>query len=366
MKTTMTTDSSWRNMIAKKYGKDTIRSAETLSVREYRGSGSLALDVALGGGWGKRTIVQLTGLQSAGKTLLFDLAAICAQRDGKRSLIFDFEGSYDKRRFISMGGDPSMLDVINHENTNRPMLFAEDAFDMAKIILPATDEYACIAFDSTGAMVSIHEYEKKMDKGQEANTPFLTASAITSGLKILVGMIARSPSAPTVFFVSQGRDNIGFNGFGYGPPPDKQTGGRALEFFASTRVKVSRGDIFKGDIIGGEKDVEVGHVTKVKVNKNKCNNMQGRVAQFDLYHDGEFHGIDRVGELAKLAVFTRVIKQSGSWYDLPNKERCQGFDALKKRLGEPGPNALFHEIERATRTALAAVMDERREPNEEE
>lgn len=352
--------SVWMRDLSKRYGDKFIMPADEKEPVEYRSSGSLALDVALGGGWGKGGIVQLTGPEGGGKTLLFDMAAVEAQREGKRALIFDFEGTYDVERFKALGGDPTMLDYIGHENID-PMLFADTAFDIAKSILTKSDEYGVLCFDSTGAMITIAEYEKKMEKGQEAQSPFLTAKAISDGLKILVGMIRHNPARPTVFMVSQGRDNIGAMGFKGGPPPDKQTGGRALRYYASAVVQVRKGDRMKiDDELGGE--AEVGSVTRVTVKKNKCNGNQGRVAEFDVYYAGEVRGLDRISELAKLAVYAKVITRAGAWYTFET-QRWQGLEAVKDALQD---DTLFNQVTALTKAALAAILEVDNENQESE
>lgn len=340
----------------------TLKTAADLKPRTYRGSGSIALDVALGGGWGKRSVVQLMGVEGSGKTLLFDLAAIEAQQvEGKKSLIFDFEGTYDKRRFELLGGDPSMLDVIDHGSVGKlPMLFIETAFDIFKIVA-RTDTYACICFDSTGAMVTLAAYEKKEKEGQDASTPFGIAKTMSEGLAIATGLISRSPSEPTVFFVSQGRDNIGARSFNGIPAEDKQTGGRALPFYASTRVKVRKGETYKGDIDGGEKDVEVGHVTKVTVKKNKCNGVQGRTALFDIYHAGGIYGIDKIDELVKLSTFVGTVEKSGGWLKF-NGESMREAE-LKERLAD---SETYRTLYASTREALARAMDTSTSPDEDD
>lgn len=356
----------WRKEIEKKYGRGAIKSGSDIKPRQYRGTGSIALDVALGSGWPRRAIVQLCGKESSGKTLLFDMAAIEAQRvEGLRSLIFDFEGTYDKKRFSALGGDLSMLDVIDHESVNRPMLFSEDAFDVCKALFKAESPHACICFDSTGAMVSIHQYEAKLE-GQEKQTMYSNARVMSDGLPVIGGTLFKSPSEPTIFFISQGRDNFGATAIRGIPPRDKQTGGRALPFYAITRVNVSKSDVFKGDLSDDEtgqdeKGVEVGHKTRVQVWKNKANHVQGRTAEFDVYTEGEAIGVDRIDELAQLAIYTRVVQQAGSWYEIPDlsgecrePQRFQGITKLKESLAD---QELFKLIDVATRAKLAQMMD---------
>ena len=343
---------TWLKPILKKYGDTSVKEGGELEPPEYRSSGSLALDVALGGGWIKSSIVQLTGPEGGGKTLLFDMAAVETQRtEKKRALIFDFEGTYSIERFKALGGDPELLDYIGHDSID-PMLFADTAFDIAKdILLEKNSNYGVVCFDSTGAMMTIREFEKRMEKGDEADTPFLTAKAIARGIGILIGMVKNNPSKPTVFFVSQGRDNVNAASF-KGPPQDKQTGGRALPYFASTIVDVRKGDRFKADDELG-REAEVGSVTRVRVRKNKGNGNQGRIAEFDVYYAGEVRGLDRISELAKLAVYSKVISRSGAWYNYGDL-KWQGLEAVKDALED---DALFDAIKIKTQAALDKMME---------
>jgi recombination protein RecA len=341
--------------LSKEFGEGSITLATALKVREYRSSGSIAVDVALGGGWGKSTIVDVVGKQSAGKTLLFELAAVAAQRnENKPSCIFDYEGTFDPKRFIDLGGDPDGLAIIRAENFTDKVgpLFLEWAADMMKIQL-RRQMFACICHDSTAAMVSESEYNIKEEKGEVAATMAYTARGMSSVLRQVVGtgLVARSGS--TVFYLSQMRDNIGARGFKGMPPPDKRTGGRALPFYASTQIEVSRGDLFKADVetVGiVSKDTEVGHETKIRVRKNKNNAVQGRVTSFDIYSEGDVIGFDRVGELAQLAILTGAVIKRGNYYDVPGgvqMETVHGKDALTDYL-RANDNAFAHVFKLTT------------------
>jgi recombination protein RecA len=350
----------------KEFGDGSITIASKLKPREYRSSGSIAVDLALGGGYGKSTIVDVIGKQSAGKTLLFELAAVTAQKvENKPSCIFDFEGTFDPSRFILLGGDLSGLTLIRAENFSDKVgpLFMDWAADMMKAIL-TTGRFACIANDSTAAMVSKAEYNIKEEKGEEAATMAYTARGMSSILRQIVGTGILARSGTTVFYMSQMRDNIGGRSFGGRPIPDKRTGGRALPFYAATQLEISRGDTFTADVdVSGvmAKDAEVGHETKVRVRKNKLNGKQGRVASFDLYSEGEVRGLDAVGELARLCVLTGVVEKGGTWYSFPNGERVQGKDAVEEQLANPD---VFESIYALTRARLELSMQEHALPEE--
>ena len=333
-----------------------VKLASDLKPKEYRSSGSMALDVALGGGYAHGTIVDVVGKESSGKSLLFELAAIVAQREEQKpSCLFDFESTFDLTRFESLGGDTSQLYVVTGQDLN---LFIETAMDMMKIQLHH-QMFACICLDSTSAMVSKAEYDIKEAKGEEASTMAYTARGLSSMLRQLVGTGLVMRSGATIFFISQLRADIGGRGFKGMPPPDKPTGGKALRFYASNQLEVRRGEIWKGDIQRDsgrvDEDIELGHETVIRVRKNKNNNRQGRVATFDLYTDGEVRGLDQVAELAQLAIATGVIIKAGSWLTLPSGARVQGKDALADTLRADGP--LAAEVKKLTLAQLEMAQE---------
>lgn len=329
--------------VNEEFGEGTLIPASQLPQnREYRSSGSISVDIALGGGWSRGVIVDVVGRQAAGKTLMFDLAAVEAQRSEKKpSVIFDFEHAYDIRRFEMLGGDLSQLHVVRSENfADGKNMFVEWCADMLKMLLDSK-KYACIGIDSTGAMVSKAEFDLKEEKGQEYVGVAYTARAMSDLLRQIVGTGLLARSGTTLFFMSQMRDNIGARVIRGMPIPDKRTGGRALPHYASVQIEVIRGETIKGNT-PQEKQIEYGHETKVRVRKNKCNARQGRVAMFEVYTEGELKGLDRATELTRMAVVVGVIERRGKWYMLPNGDKLNGFDAAVEVV--KNNVALFREM----------------------
>jgi recombination protein RecA len=364
-----TTQADWLKVFDKQF-PGMLRTGSEIEPITYRTSGSLACDVAYGGyGIPRGRVIHLMGKEGAGKTRLFELAAIAAQDEGLRSALFDFEGTFDPYRFESLGGNLDMLDLITADNVKdkrAPLLFGETGMEMAKLILQMSDTHAYVCFDSTGAMVSKSEYDIADADYEKVSYGVHTANLISKGLRILVGsgLLARSTNKISAFFVSQSRDNIGVRGFKGMPPPDKATGGRALPFYASLRLEVSKGETIKADVTDddtgrSEKQVEVGHVAKVRVRKNKCNAIQGRVAELNFYTEGSLRGLDRVGELARLAVYCGVLVQTGSWFTPAISEvdpfRIQGKEQMREAL--TNDKGLYDTLRDVTRERLAKMMD---------
>ena len=120
------------------------------------------------------------------------------------------------------------------------------------------------------------------------------------------------------------------------------------------RVKADVSDDETGQ---ADRDVEIGHATIAKVKKNKLNGVQNRTAEFMCYTLGGVVGIDRYAELASLAIYTKVIKQSGSWFEMSNESvniRVQGMAKLVEALRVA---ETFHIVDIQTRAILAKMMD---------
>lgn len=122
--------------------------------------------------------------------------------------------------------------------------------------------------------------------------------------------------------------------------PETTTGGRALKFYASTRLDIRR--------ISAIKDGEevIGSRVKVKVVKNKVA-PPFREAEFDIIY-GE--GISRLGSLLDLGVTHKVVEKSGAWYAFGGERIGQGRENAKRFLQE-NP-AVADEIEGKLRAAL--------------
>jgi recombination protein RecA len=171
-----------------------------------------------------------------------------------------------------------------------------------------------VVIDSVAALVPKAEIEGEMGDSHVG----LQARLMSQALRKLAGAINRSQTS--VVFINQIREKIGVM-FGN---PETQPGGRALKFYASTRLDIRRvGAIKDGDAL-------VGNRCRVKVVKNKVA-PPFKQAEFDIMY-GE--GISVEGLLLDLGVEHKVVDKSGAWYSYDDTRLGQGRENGKLFLKE--------------------------------
>lgn len=112
--------------------------------------------------------------------------------------------------------------------------------------------------------------------------------------------------------------------------PETTTGGNALKFYASQRLKVSGSEKTEGkNATTGEKEY-VGKITKVSVVKNKVA-PPFRDAEMEIEYGV---GISRLGEILDIGDKTWVVKKAGAFYSYGETRLGQGRDNSKKFLAE--------------------------------
>jgi recombination protein RecA len=141
---------------------------------------------------------------------------------------------------------------------------------------------------------------------------------MSQALRKLAGTINRSQT--TAIFINQIREKIGVM-FG---SPETTPGGRALKFYASTRIDVRRIESIKD---GQE---AIGNRVRAKIVKNKVA-PPFRLAEFDIMF-GE--GISREGSLLDVAVEHDIVRKSGAWYTYEDDQLGQGRENAKRFLRE--------------------------------
>jgi recombination protein RecA len=294
--------------IEKQFGKGSIMKlgeAHAVSV-ETTPTGSLSLDLALGGGIPKGRIIEVYGPESSGKTTLTLHAIAEVQKAGGTAAFIDAEHALDPAYAKRIGVDVENLLLSQPDNGEQALEITETLVRSSAVDL--------IVVDSVAALVPRAEIEGDMGDPQMG----LQARLMSQALRKLTGVISRSKT--TVIFINQIRMKIGVM-FGN---PETTTGGNALKFYASVRMDIRRiSQIKSGDSV-------IGNRARVKVVKNKIA-PPFREAEFDIMYN---QGISTAGDILDLAVNNNIVEKAGAWFAYGGEKIGQGREAAKTYLQE--------------------------------
>ena len=285
-------------------------------------SGSLSLDLALGGGIPKGRIVEVYGPESSGKTTLTLHAVAEIQKQGGTAAFIDAEHALDPAYAERIGVNIGTLLVAQPDN-------GEQALEIVETLV-RSNAVDLIVVDSVAALVPQAEIEGDMGVSHMG----LQARLMSQALRKLTGVINKSHT--TVIFINQLRMKIGIM-FGN---PETTTGGNALKFYASVRLDIRR----ISQIKSGEE--VVGNRARVKVVKNKIA-PPFREAEFDIMYNV---GISREGDTLDLAVTHGIVGKSGAWFEYEGSKIGQGREAAKQYLIDHQDD--LKKIEKAVRAAV--------------
>ena len=325
------------SQIEKQYGKGSImRLGDEGGVQEVEAisTGSLAVDAALGiGGLPKGRIVEISGPEGAGKTMLSLHAIRESQKRGGTAAFIDAEHALDVSFARRIGVDVENL-IISQPDSGEQALEIVDT-------LVRSGAFDVIVVDSVAALVPQAELEGDMGDSHMG----LHARLMSQALRKLAGSINRSHTC--LIFLNQLRMKIGVM-FGN---PETTTGGRALPFYSSVRIDIRRIARVK------DGDLDIGNRTRVKVVKNKVA-PPFREAEFDLIFHGDSIGISWEGDLVDIGVDKGLVEKSGAWFSYNGERLGQGRDNAKEFLREHPEIAAEIEHKLRGELGLEAVVEQ--------
>uniref|UniRef100_A0A7S0WUZ5 Uncharacterized protein n=1 Tax=Pyramimonas obovata TaxID=1411642 RepID=A0A7S0WUZ5_9CHLO len=310
------------------YGKGTIMKmgdAKFMQTETFP-SGSMTLDLALGGGYPKGRIVEIYGPESSGKTTLALHAMAEMQKLGGTAAFIDAEHAFDADYAAALGVNTDDL-LVSQPSSGEMALEVVDR-------LVRSGAVDVIAVDSVAALVPQAEIEGEMGLVQVGTQ----ARLMSQGLRKLVQNASKGKC--TVIFINQIRHKIGVF---YGSP-ETTSGGNALKFYASVRI-----DIRRIGFVKGPNGIEVGNRVRTKIVKNKVARPY-QVAESDLMYGT---GLSFVGSLLDCAETCSVVDRKGAWYSYGKTRLGQGRDKSIQFL-EENPE-VCSKIEAATRASQKAI-----------
>lgn len=317
------------SQIEKSHGKGSIMKlgdAKRVAI-ETIPTGSLSLDIALGGGVPRGRIVEIYGPESSGKTTLSLHILGEAQKKGGQAAFIDAEHAMDPEYASRIGVDTSNLLVSQPDS-------GEQALEIVETLV-RSNALDIIVVDSVAALTPRAEIEGDMGDAHMG----LQARLMSQALRKLTSSISKSKT--TVIFINQIRMKIGVM-FGN---PETTTGGNALKFYSSVRMEIrSKGKIENGT--GEGKEVS-GNRVRVKVVKNKVA-PPFKTAEFDIMYK---KGISFEGDLVDLSSKYEITRKSGSFYSYKELKLGQGRENVKEFLMKN--KKVAKEIEKEIRDKVA-------------
>ena len=158
-------------------------------------SGSLSLDLALGGGYPKGRIIEIYGPESSGKTTLALHAIAEIQKQGGQAAFIDAEHALDPAYAKKIGVNTAELLISQPDN-------GEQALEICETLV-RSNAVDLIVVDSVAALVPQAEIDGDMGDSQMG----LQARLMSQAMRKLTGIISKSKA--TVIFINQIRMKIG-------------------------------------------------------------------------------------------------------------------------------------------------------------
>lgn len=292
--------------LQKKFGKEVIAGNNQQGV-DFISSGSLSLDMALGGGYARGRLIEIRGYESSGKTTLALTACREAQKEtGKAVVYIDKENAIDMDYVEALGVDISPDKFLLTQPGT-----AEECLEIIREVIKSKDVCA-VVMDSVAAMFPKCYLEADVGDAKMG----VLARLMSAWLPGFVGDVKANNLL--LIFINQFREKIGI---AYGNPTTTP-GGKALGFYTSQILEVTKAGVI------GDKGEETANHVKVKVCKNKVAPPL-RKAEFDIRF-GE--GIDRASEVLQVAIDHKIIEKAGSFYKYQGTNIGQGAERARESL----------------------------------
>lgn len=319
------------SQIERNFGKGAIMKmgeAQKITV-ETIPTGSVSLDIALGGGIPRGRVVEIFGPESSGKTTLTLHIIAEAQKRGGQAAFIDAEHALDPEYARKIGVDVDNLLISQPDS-------GEQALEITETLV-RSNAIDVIVVDSVAALTPKAEIEGDMGDSHMG----LQARLMSQALRKLTSSISKSRT--TVIFINQMRMKIGVM-FGN---PETTTGGQALKFYSSVRMDIrSIGKIEDGT---GEEKKILGNRVRVKIVKNKIA-PPFRTAEFDILYN---KGISYTGDIIDLATKYEIARKSGAFYTYKDMKLGQGRENAKSFL--EGNQKILKEMEKELHAAFAQI-----------
>ena len=280
-------------------------------------------------------IVEIAGLPATGKSFMAAQIAANAQKMGIRVVYFDAESSLDPEFLIRAGCDLAELPYVQAVSVEKVLGIIED------VMAADPEQKFLFIWDSIAATACEKDIEGDFDpQSSMAVKPRIFSKAFPK----LTIPLANQQS--TLLLINQLKTNITRNVAEAMTTPLKAPGGKAIEFFCSLRIWLTKRKA-KNAFITDDTGFRIGSEVKVKLEKSRFGT-EGRNCTFKILWGSD------VGIQDEESWFTAIklsgsdrFKQSGAWYSiLDQKGNEYKFQASKwsEKLQDEKFRKIVYEI----------------------
>jgi len=264
-------------------------------------TGCAMLDVAISnrpyGGLPVGRITEVTGLEQSGKSLVSAHLLAETQRQGGVAVLIDTETAVSREFLEAIGVDVAKLLYVSADSVEQIFEFTETIIE--KVRTTQKDKLVTIVVDSVAAASTKNELAADYGKDGYATDK---AIIISKAMRKITNLIGRQKI--TLVFTNQLRQKMNAM-FG---DPWTTSGGKALAFHASVRLRLKNMGQIKQKVNGNDKTI--GMKVRCQVIKNRMGPPL-RAADFEIFFD---RGIDNFGSWLGVMKENKLVKQAGAWY----------------------------------------------------
>jgi recombination protein RecA len=271
-------------------------------------TGCAMLDVAISnrpyGGLPVGRIVEITGLEQSGKSLVSAHLLAETQKLGGVAVLIDTETAVSREFLEAIGVDVSKLLYVSADSVEQIFDFTETIIE--KVRETSKDRLVTIVTDSVAAASTKAELASDYGKDGYATDK---AIIISKAMRKITNMIGRQKIL--LVYTNQLRQKMNAMPFG---DPWTTSGGKALAFHASVRLRLKGTGQIKMKVGGNDKIV--GMKVRAQVVKNRMGPPL-RSTDFEIYFD---RGIDNYGSWLTVMKENKLVTQTGAWYKYVDTE----------------------------------------------
>jgi recombination protein RecA len=280
------------------------------NVDEWISTGSTMVDLAISnrpnGGFPVGRIIEITGLEASGKSLLAAHALVSTQKKDGLAVYIDTENAVSREFLEAIGLDLEKMLYV-------PLETIEDIFESIETIVESVRKsnkkrLVTIVVDSIMGASTKVEMAGDYDKDGWATTK---AILLSKAMRKITNMIGRERVC--LIFTNQLRTRLGVS-FG---DPWTTAGGKAVAFHSSVRLRLKSVGQIKLKVEG--RDEILGIQSRCQVIKNRMGPPL-RSVNYDIYFDS---GIDDYGSWLEVMKDYNLVTQAGAWYTWVNPETAE-------------------------------------------